>query len=1697
MSFGKCDPAKDQKTNIKLRQPGTGIWLVESQEFVHWTNTESAKLWLQGILGAGKTVLASVVIEEALRTSSSNHAVAFFYCDYKDPTTQTPRLILGSLLQQIAKQDKESFEKLQSFYDLRNPECKNDFEYDPQQLCDLISDVTRGFDRTTVIVDGLDECGVHSVEVTELLASLNSRDKKTTIKTLFLSRDEIDIREYLQDYVELAIAAKSSDLRLYVGAEIDIRMRKNKLRIKDQTLKGYIMEKLVEGAAGMFRWVTCQMDYLCELPNDASRRKALGNLPPTLQATYERILRRVNASSMEVELLVSRTLRWIICRVPVDDLNNAALCDAVSVNIGDTCRDIDSVSDETEILRWCSSLVRKAGDSDRLELAHFTVEEFLLQLDNDDDDGEFANYRVGPGHGENELAKVCLTYLGFCDSGSVLYMNRRVTEQRFKDYPLRNYAVCNWDRHARLTFDDEELLSLVKVFLNVSKTGTFMSWLQDKIWYDSGMYELRWTMDKMKSGLAEATVLHFASMLCLPEICTWLIESGCEVNRNSLFGSPLHCALLRWDVFYLSSHGRVRWDRVDSEFGFEQQTSVIKLLLAAGADPNDEYRSPVGTMSPLLITMESQNAHAVIELLEKGAKPDGRCLTKLEDIIDGVRLYWSEADLQKIIDHIQRRSVEAENYSRILKLTARARKSEIITSITEFSLKESPRQFTASTYGPALRAAAEYGQIEVVTQILEGNQFDIQQAENATGLTALHYAAMNDHLDIVKLLCTHRAGVDTLDCNRRTPVHHAVCSNGVRCLAYFLGEGYTSLLRDKEGFSPWHLAASKQTKQALETLTMYLPPGSLLKEKRTKTGWSPFLCAASAGSVDNIDWLLHAGCTGTEIANDGSTALHLAARSGSSRLVKELLINGSDVNAVTGDGSTVIHFALLDIKEELGDVLDILFDYGIDISKTRDDGILPIQLLIALCINMKLAPLRDDQYEERLQTPNESEWLLQAFGVFLARNLHLTRRVATDKSLVQLLVDMWQRSCSESILSKTHPISSTATKMMHLTMEKVSLAGSSHYLSNPNLTISALKMGDEELAHRFLAHFPNVDALCGYDSIITSACRYGCSLTLLEELLGRSEVQHRKDRSSGLVRATSTFDWRSKTLEYLLNAGFGPDDQHPSSGESALMVAARSGAVEVMKILLSNGASVHILDKFGCNVVHYACLGGSLEALQILRHTLVDWTQKGSRTFCLGRIEVEGEGVTPLHLAATQKENLALEYLLDESLAIDIDAVTDRSETPLYLAASNFCPENVSSLLSRNANATILSTNTGNSGPLHIATHLGYEAVVSRFLEYDCDVGILDGRGLDCEIIAKEHRHSNIERMLREYKEKQGVHISSAQKQSRMPSSRRTFALPDILNSATPLQLAAFYGEIRIATLLMDRGASPDKTDNGYRTPLHFAARENQTAMIEILLDHGANVHAVDRCLVTPSMIAAANGNVKSLEILKARGADFQMQDQYGRTALYYAATSDSIASIHFLIWVVGEKDLGCEDKTGISPLSRILEGGSRQAILFIIDFSPMLGAYTPRAGNIVSAAILNPQLTVALLRKVLKRLSTPIVAQLLKHRDLRFGTPLYTACTSTTSALQEGAITTLLDAGADIDQEGGDHGTALMGACAAGRLTAVKLLVAKGAKICYEKEHRTISAIDAAKNFPEIVRWLLVGRFTQGPRRILGVLEA
>jgi len=75
------------------------------------------------------------------------------------------------------------------------------------------------------------------------------------VSLALLSRDERNIRDKLEDgFTHIPIAAHTEDVRLYVGAEIETRMRSKKLRIRSQSLKEEIINTLVDGAQGMYAY---------------------------------------------------------------------------------------------------------------------------------------------------------------------------------------------------------------------------------------------------------------------------------------------------------------------------------------------------------------------------------------------------------------------------------------------------------------------------------------------------------------------------------------------------------------------------------------------------------------------------------------------------------------------------------------------------------------------------------------------------------------------------------------------------------------------------------------------------------------------------------------------------------------------------------------------------------------------------------------------------------------------------------------------------------------------------------------------------------------------------------------------------------------------------------------------------------------------------------------------------------------------------------------------------------------------------------------------------------------------------------------------------------------------------------------------------------------------------------------------------
>lgn len=316
-------------------------------------------------------------------------------------------------------------------------------------------------------------------------------------------------------------------------------------------------------------------------------------------------------------------------------------------------------------------------------------------------------------------------------------------------------------------------------------------------------------------------------------------------------------------------------------------------------------------------------------------------------------------------------------------------------------------------------------------------------------------------------------------------------------------------------------------------------------------------------------------------------------------------------------------------------------------------------------------------------------------------------------------------------------------------------------------------------------------------------------------------------------------------------------------------------------------------------------------------------------------------------------------------------------------------------------------------------------------------------------------------------------------------------ALPSLYVSANPLQIAASNGCIPLVESLLERGALVNFIDEHGWTPLHFAAAAGHVATIKMLLKFGANLHLSDRKLVNDCMCAAGNNNLDAVRELLKAGADRQAQDIFHRHVLHHAALSNRWNVFFYLLASTTRHELSLEDLAGDTVITHGLGNAEPRQLSSLLNHALPDQAYLPQKSNVLTAAVLNLHMTPSVLKRLVKRLPQSLVPQLLRHQTLDGGTPLY-AASCYFSPHQVDLICILLDAAAALELKGGEHGTPLMGACATGRLPAVKVLVSKGAKLHYTKDGSTIRALDKAKHFPEIKHWLLVGRYTEGPRLLM-----
>ena len=907
------------------------------------------------------------------------------------------------------------------------------------------------------------------------------------------------------------------------------------------------------------------MDYLCELPNDAARRRALSSLPPDLNSTYERILSRVNHSNSETQKLVQRALRWIAGEFTDFDshgfgLSTEALCEAVSVDLGSKQRNSQAIPDEFEILHWCSSLVRKSAYG-QLEFAHFTVQEFLQQID-PKRNPSIGAYRIDSNADKIIYAKVFLTYLNFEDFNHSNEFSELAIERRIQEYPFRRYAVTSVLNNPYHWSHDEEIFSLLQKLLSPSKPNTFILWMHDATKYF--LIELptdERSLGILSSGFAETSVLHWAAMLGLAKVCSWLVESGCDVNRDSAFGTPLHGALMG-EIAVVSS--------IEARNYLYPKHDVIEFLLEAGADPKCCYHSSTGNMSTLLMALSSGAVELVILLLDHREVLDNRCLEVLEHQLEYEETY-------KIVSHITNHNLRPDHYGRFIELTLKVNAfntARLMDKVDGLPLQN-------SHYEHILRTAAGLGQVDIVTSLLEDHKVDSNAAEEGTGLTALHQAVETDQLVVVKILIDHGADWSTPDGEGKTALHHSIHGRQLGCLEFLLGQGADTSFQDLEGMTIWHLAAREGNVQALCILLSRPVNIASLIGLKAKDGRSALLFASANKSEEAMKLLISAGSSLDDTALDGSSPLHYAAGSGSLEVANFMFRQGTDPSVVSHDGSSAIHYAIEKNRENFGEMLQILIENGVDASQPRKDGCTPLELIVRAI-------------KAKSPSPDQLNCLFNASQTLLKSLLEKSRsacNIHQGSELIYLACSFDFARAHETVLA----------------LLELDLNCNIRFDGGRTALMAAAEKGRGAIFSSLLLHGADP---CASASGLT-ALHYACFHDHKDIVVRLRETdidwnsnataiirgeRHKKVTALHIAAAKEN----SEVLEYLLNENLVSDINIRSDyGETPLSIAVYKVSPRNVSLLLSNGADTSCVDNFGATATHWAAHNGSEDIITV------------------------------------------------------------------------------------------------------------------------------------------------------------------------------------------------------------------------------------------------------------------------------------------------------------------------------------------------------------------------------------------------------------------------------------------------------------------------------------------------------------------
>ena len=174
-------------------------------------------LFCPGIPGAGKTILASIVIDNLLTRYKDDTVVgvAYIYCNFQRYDEQNLEGLLAGLVKELARQQSSMPASVNELY---NRYAKNRMRPSTDEISRTLHSVATSFSRLFLIIDALDECQM--TDRSKFLSEVFSLQAKTKANIFATSRPSLDLERKFKDCISLEILASDEDVRRYLDGHM-------------------------------------------------------------------------------------------------------------------------------------------------------------------------------------------------------------------------------------------------------------------------------------------------------------------------------------------------------------------------------------------------------------------------------------------------------------------------------------------------------------------------------------------------------------------------------------------------------------------------------------------------------------------------------------------------------------------------------------------------------------------------------------------------------------------------------------------------------------------------------------------------------------------------------------------------------------------------------------------------------------------------------------------------------------------------------------------------------------------------------------------------------------------------------------------------------------------------------------------------------------------------------------------------------------------------------------------------------------------------------------------------------------------------------------------------------------------------------------------------------------------------------------